>query len=42
MSQPNMTPDIGVKKAKELVLLAEYLDMTHNHPIKPKHIITIT
>ena len=42
INHPNNTPKIGVKKEKELVLLAEYFDMTHNQPINPKHIITIT
>ena len=42
INHPNKTPKIGVKNAKELVLLAEYLDITHNQPMNPMHIITIT
>ena len=42
INHPNNTPKIGVKNAKELVILAEYLDITHNQPMNPMHIITIT
>jgi hypothetical protein len=42
ISHPNKTPKIGVRNAKELVLLAEYFDITHSQPINPRHIITMT
>ena len=32
---------MGVKNEKELVLLAECLDITHSQPIKPIHITKI-
>ena len=42
INHPNKTPKIGVRNAKELVLLAEYFDITHSQPINPRHIITMT
>jgi hypothetical protein len=42
ISHPKKTPNMGVKNEKELVLLAECLDITHSQPIKPMHITKIT